>query len=138
MKIEDAICKYKKKIEHRKEEIKEYRQSGNEELRLAADTLERDMQELELILSALELAKAEAEGRLVVLPCKVGDTVFFTRWSFKTVKHEIFTGVVKNVRYDSYDKTVSISNGEKYGYLGKTVFLTREAAEKALGGEQNA
>lgn len=81
--------------------------------------------------------RANAEGQLVVLPCKVGDTVFFTRWSFKNGKREIHTGIVRNVRYDSCDGTVSISDGEKYCIFGKTVFLTREAAEKALGGAED-
>ena len=93
--------------------------------------------EHELILSALHLSKTQAAGRLVVLPCKVGDTVFFTRWSFKNGKREIHTGIVRNVRYDSCDGTVSISDGEKYCIFGKTVFLTREAAEKALGGAED-
>lgn len=78
-------------------------------------------------------AKAEKDGRLLVPPCKVGDTVFF---AFEN--EYIFCGKVSaistcdgtnwfSVRYDSglrYDHT--------WDEIGKTAFLTREDAEKAL------
>lgn len=77
-------------------------------------------------------AQAKADGRLVVLPCKVGDVIFSHRWNIKNQKYEVHTGEVKNVRYDAADGSVSVSDGERYYYWGKTVFLTREAAEKAI------
>lgn len=84
-----------------------------------------------------ELSKAEAEGHLVVLPCKVGDTVFY---AFEN--EDVFCGKVYaistcdgtnwfSVRYDSglrYDHT--------WDEIGKTVFLTREEAEAKLKEEE--
>lgn len=78
------------------------------------------------------LKKAKAEGRLVVLPCKVGDTIFTICWNIKNQKYEVCTGKVKNVRCDAADGSVMVSDGEHFRIWGKTVFLTREAAEKAL------
>lgn len=85
-----------------------------------------------------EIARADIEGRLVVLPCKVGDTVF------SAFENEgVFCGKVYaistcdgtnwfSVRYDGglrYDHT--------WDEIGKTVFLTHEDAEKALEGMDN-
>jgi hypothetical protein len=96
-----------------------------------------------------ELAQAKAEGRVVVLPCKVGDTVHVrsdtwgNTWNFKTIEHgkflvgEIVSAIVTrkqtlikiqvehNVAWKRERKRYPISA------IGKTVFLTREAAEKA-------
>ena len=63
-----------------------------------------------------ELAEANKDGRLVVLPCKVGDTVYILRRTF--------------------DGADVVGETELWWtdipQLGKTVFLTREEAEKAL------
>ena len=72
-----------------------------------------------------ELAQADREGRCVVLPCKVGDTV----WRIQYVQNKKGNYVVGIAEI-------------KFGLLwasefGKTVFLTREEAEKALGGGQD-
>lgn len=95
-------------------------------LRIENDQLYAELAELQ------ELAKAKADGRLVDLPCKVGDEIFSFRWNVKNEKYEVHTGKVKNVRYDSSDGIVMVSDGEMYRVFGKKVFLTREAAEKAL------
>ena len=62
------------------------------------------------------LAEADKHGRLVVLPCKVGDTVYILRRTF--------------------DGADVVGETELWWtdipQLGKTVFLTREEAEKAL------
>ena len=84
-----------------------------------------------------EFAKAKAEGRLVVLPCKVGDTVFTTRW-WDDVKEKCTDSKGKpffrTIRKHKVTKEVFSPFGLDYIEWGKTVFLTREAAEKALGG----
>jgi hypothetical protein len=84
-----------------------------------------------------ELAQAEKEGRLVVLPCKVGDTVYIihNRAIRKTTVESIH-------QWSSGHWKLSVHTDKKYihwtGYevhfesFGKTVFLTREAAEAAL------
>lgn len=79
-----------------------------------------------------ELAKAEQEGRLVELPCKVGDKIFSHCWSIKNERYEICAGEIKNVRYDSVDRFIYVSDGLRYYVWGKTVFLTHQEAEKAL------
>lgn len=63
-----------------------------------------------------ELLKADNDGRLVVLPCKMGDTVYYIRREFDG------TDVVGEAEFWWSD----------IPYIGKTIFLTREEAEKAL------
>lgn len=63
-----------------------------------------------------EWIKADKDGRLVVLPCKVGDTVYTLRRTFDGAD------VVGETELWWTDIPL----------LGKTVFLTREEAEKAL------
>ncbi len=60
--------------------------------------------------------KAEAEGRLVVLPCKVGTKVY-----------DIISGKIKEKYYYNL-------HGYNDGDFGRVVFLNREDAEKALEG----
>jgi hypothetical protein len=65
-----------------------------------------------------ELAEADKDGRLVVLPCKVGDTVYMISWRLNG-RHEIEERVFSLTYFDP----------AKYG---KDYFLSREEAEKAL------
>lgn len=64
---------------------------------------------------------AETEGRLVILPCKVGDTVYMI--------HRRFDGsdCIRETEFWWTD----------IPQLGKTVFLSREEAEKALEAKQD-
>ena len=80
-----------------------------------------------------ELIKADKEGCVVVLPCKVGDTVYWVH--NKTITKCRMYRIQKN------HKGMYIclrGNGKSYGafladlVIGKTVFLTREEAEEAL------
>ena len=96
----------------------------------ALERADKYIEQLESELSAYRTA--EEQGLLVRLPCKVGDEIFSFRWSIKNQKHEVCTGKVKNVRYDSVDSSVMVSDGEYYRVWGKTVFPTREEAEEAL------
>ena len=89
-----------------------------------------------------ELVKADQEGRCVVLPCKLHDKVFF-----------IENGCVKETEVDAFhnwtsglwkisthtDRMFDHWKGYEIDFagIGKTVFLTREAAEDALKGEQH-
>lgn len=89
-----------------------------------------------------ELAKADKDGRLVVLPCKVGQRVFAL---LDTDKH-ISECEVKQIGLGNEIGFVGIepigARGREYGVsikgFGKTVFLTREEAEKALEAMKNA
>lgn len=83
-----------------------------------------------------ELAEADKDGRLVVLPCKVGQRVFAL---LDTDKH-ISECEVKQISIDNKIGFIGLepigARGREYGValngFGKTVFLTREEAEKAL------
>ncbi len=85
-----------------------------------------------------ELAEADKDGRVVVLPCKVGQRVFAL---LDTDKH-ISECEVKQIGMGNEIGFIGLepigARGREYGValngFGKTVFLTREAAEKALEG----
>ena len=88
-----------------------------------------------------ELAEADKDGRLVVLPCKVGQRVFAL---LDTDKH-LSECEVKQIGLGNEIGFVGIepigARGREYGVsikgFGKTVFLTREEAEKALEAKSN-
>lgn len=81
----------------------------------------------------MELKKyqeADKDGRLVVLPCKVGDKLY------RVFYGEIFEHRVGSMKYFAIQGKWDI---ETYPFcpcvessIGKTIFLTREEAEKAL------
>lgn len=73
-----------------------------------------------------ELAQADKAGRLVVLPCKVGDTVYRI---FNPPSREPVISAHTLMSVDYIVRWI-----DKFG---KTVFLTREAAEKALEAMEN-
>lgn len=83
-----------------------------------------------------DIIKAEQAGQLVVLPCKVGDDVWFIR---KFGKGQcIKRAEVDCVNIDSRGNVFVSARRISGGYIGKTVFLTREEAEAAMalkGGE---
>lgn len=77
-------------------------------------------------------AKAEKEGRLLVLPCKVGDMVYFRRG------RDIIGDTVERIVLDGMNQVfVGAHKVFIFRDFGKTVFLTREDAEKALEGTKN-
>lgn len=71
-----------------------------------------------------ELATADKDGRVVVLPCKVGDTVYAADAA------PVIPLRVKAIAF--YLKGKDGGDYERISNIGKTVFLTREEAEKAL------
>lgn len=77
-----------------------------------------------------ELAEADKDERVVVLPCKVGDTLF------RVFAGEILEHEVGNMRYLAIQGRWDIDTTPFCAYvessIGKTIFLTREEAEKAL------
>ena len=94
-----------------------------------------------------EIAKAKADGRVMMLPCKPGDKVYvrsgclFYRDNAPYTKCEVVNfrkGKKGNVRMYLRPLTESAC-GTNYhviypvSCIGLTVFLTKEAAEKALG-----
>ena len=85
----------------------------------------------------VELMCADKEGRVIVLPCKVGHRVFAL---LDTDKH-ISECEVKQIGMGNKIGFIGLepigARGREYGValngFGKTVFLTREEAENALG-----
>ena len=84
----------------------------------------------------VELMKADVEGRVLILPCKVGDTVYFVNkqiLEFAVVGYAVDETGISWVDSEHVDKT-----GHTYertfspDRIGKTTFLNREEAEKAL------
>lgn len=102
-----------------------------------------------------ELSEADKDGRLVVLPCKdwlevvFGDQVLFWGIDKDYVEQPIREILLDDAErvgwYDGY-KTVYLKgtdeNGEAWEFypeeIGKTVFLTREEAKKALEAMKDA
>ena len=81
----------------------------------------------------------EEQGKLLKLPCAVGDTVYeinkirkmvstFTVKRFSVSEHGVF------VKWELSDGIYRNLDGFNDDEIGKTVFLTYEEAEAALGG----
>lgn len=91
-------------------------------------------------------AQAEKEGRLLALPCKVGGTAFIVRTDKKCTCGWIVPCHVSGIHISDYGRRGKeinhclILRSDMCGFTnhvpieqsGKTVFLTREEAEKAL------
>lgn len=83
------------------------------------------------------LAKADRAGRLVVLPCKAGDTVYevtsrktISEYRVKAIRMELFCTFIEwDIVAGFVDKSIF---GVPVDEIGKTVFLAHEEAEKAL------
>lgn len=88
---------------------------------------------------AHELHVADKEGRVVVLPCKVGDTVYFVNakhiLEFTVVGYAVDETGISWVYSEHVDKTGN-TNERTFSpdRFGKNTFLTREEAERALQG----
>ena len=76
------------------------------------------------------LMEADRDGRLVVRPCKMGDTLF------RVFAGEILEHKVRNMRYLAIQERWDIDTTPFCPYvessIGKTIFLTHEEAERAL------
>lgn len=119
-----------------------------EEIRDFLPTLKEWRQNMGALRHVHELVTAEAEGRLVVLPCKVGDTVYtniaMSGWHLRSRNRPysakvVFIGINANDGMGgglinvTYNKCCYMMQFY-FSDIGKTVFLTREEAEKALEG----
>lgn len=118
---EDGACSQKKVWER----LKAYEDTGLELEEVSA--LQKDWSDLCTTIGECggldrvkELAKADKEGRMVVLPCKVGDTVYRLQYIEQTPGR--FTVGVAPIEF----MLIWLDD------ISETVFLTREDAEKAL------
>lgn len=69
-----------------------------------------------------ELAEADKDGRVLILPCKLGTKVYRIRYTIADYPDEPDLEIADTWFTPEYREDI-----------GKTVFLTREEAEKALG-----
>lgn len=90
-----------------------------------------------------ELAEADKDGRVVVLPCKVGDTLWVTGRDNVPRSMALEAPDIRTVCTDEDNLCMSTCNRKPGGFcayrlrndgtdIGKTVFLTREEAERAM------
>ena len=74
-----------------------------------------------------ELAEADKEGRLVVLPCKVGTATYYIHYPIAVYPDESEPEIKRGI--------FTLCDLDRVGH---SVFLAREEAEKALEGKRNA
>ena len=88
-----------------------------------------------------ELWEADREGRCVVLPCMIGDTVYVLNHHLGRVFENELAGFSVGYPSDNRNNVSTVYVGKygsktfrrwKFQRFGKTVFLTREEAEAAL------
>ena len=82
-----------------------------------------------------ELAKAKAEGRMIVLPCKIGAKVY--RYCNDAINEGTIINILLNVKTGEIGLEYEMPTCytcSRSGTLGKNLFLSREEAEKALEG----
>lgn len=78
-----------------------------------------------------KLVAADDEGRVVVLPCKVGDVLYAAESAPVIPLHVMEVAIYLALEGEDGGDYERISN------IGKTVFLTREEAERALEEQKN-
>lgn len=140
---EDGSCSARKVWER----LKAYEDTGLEPEEIdmdheAAEQLRQLCRDYDL--DRLEkLAEADRAGRLVVPPCKAGDTVYevtsrktISEYRVKAIRVELFCTFIEwDIVAGFVDKSIF---GVPVNEIGKTVFLTREEADRALEGKRNA
>lgn len=94
-----------------------------------------------LFYKLAEYEDLEEQGRLIKLPCKVGDTVYVNSWGGKAEPHKVRKITMPFVYANLVtDKGVS-KEGTMDFYIDefeKSVFLSKAEAEKALEDMKNA
>ena len=112
-----------------------YEDTEDAMINLAAQTLGVEADRLR------DLAEADKDGRVVLLPCKVGDTVYTNNRVFgadNAIHDEICARRIKGYGGNALNKVWLTVSGDYCDLsifpseFGKTVFLTREEAERAL------
>lgn len=129
-----------------REDLRAYKATGltAEEIKSMQEEHFSGLEMAKLHSALMELKKyqeADKDGRLVVLPCKVGQRVFAL---LDTDKH-ISECEVKQIGMGNKIGFIGLepigARGREYGValngFGKTVFLTREEAEAALEERKN-
>lgn len=133
-------CKYDGNCTQKEvwERLKAYEDSGLSPQACAeAREIEETLSGYDYSISRMvELMKADKDGRVLVLPCKVGQRVF----ALMGMDKHISECEVKRIGMGNEIGFIALepigARGREYGValngFGKTVFLTSEEAEKAL------
>lgn len=79
-----------------------------------------------------EYEDLEEQGKLLKLPCAVGDIVYRIIKEFHTGTKKIISGKVYRIALTNTEMQIFIDKWQSKGVFGKTVFLTRQEAEQAL------
>lgn len=74
-----------------------------------------------------ELAEADKDGRVVVLPCKIGTTTYYIHYPITVCPDKSEPEIKKGI--------FTLCDLDRVGY---SVFLTHEEADRALEGKRNA
>lgn len=94
-------------------------------------------EQLTLLKHIRKLAEADKEGRCIIPPCKVGETVYFVNakqiLKFAVVGYAVDETGISWVYSENVDK-IGNTNERTFSpdRFGKNTFFTREEAEKAL------
>ena len=86
----------------------------------------------------VELMKADKDGRVLILPCKVGDKAYWVHNVLITGCHVYRIQVNRKGTFVFLKSTISHGGFRTDACLGKTVFLSRVEAEKALQDQEAA
>lgn len=119
-------------IEHTQETARKHRYHAdffdiNNPMRVACVKSAEDCEQLaEWLEKSKEYQQLEEQGRLVKLPCKVGDTVYkVNKASRKVTQHKVREVEDGQVAFENYDY-------RSFNCFGKRLFPTREEAEARL------
>jgi len=101
----------------------------------------------DMVTELLRYRQLEDEGRLVELPCRIGDEAYFIKRDYerwKVIKTYIVHGNIKSVKFDQYGTNITVEYlktgiggyGQTIswytGYKTTQVFLTEPEAQAAL------
>lgn len=119
-----------------------------ERLTVSGATSQRDIDKLLELSNENQFGRNEAyyklqhyedlkeQGKLIELPCKIGDTVYGTRrWHGTKIAK---AGTVSEMFYTQEGKLMIVVKYVCRGYWGEKIFATLEEAEAALKGAENA
>lgn len=92
-----------------------------------------------------KLLAADKDGRVLILPCKVGDSVWFARSVFRKVDSPIEATVTGFASYGTTGELIyttmtvegQITRRFLEHQIGKSAFLSFEEAERALEGQRD-
>lgn len=118
-------------------EHKSFHRNDKDEISACLQCAEEHEQLAEWLKDLQHYKDLEEQGRLITLPCKIGDTVWYIKWWDDTTETRVIDGKTYFRRVMKHKVTKSQFSLFDYKHLGETVFLTREEAEAALKGAEH-